>query len=37
MSFGGWFLLSLFGGAGLFTLPLDLIKSFVNRPKIIKP
>lgn len=37
MSFAGWFLLSIFGGVGLLSLPLDLINSFVNRPKVLKP
>ena len=37
LSFAGWFLLALFGGVGLLALPIDLINSFVNRPKILKP
>ena len=37
LSFVGWFLLALFGGIGLLSLPIDLIISFVHRPKPLKP
>ena len=37
MSFAGWFLLAIFGGVGLLALPLDLINTFVKRPKPLKP
>jgi LMBR1 domain-containing protein 1 len=33
MAWMGWFLFALFGGIGLVALPLDLILSFVYRPK----
>jgi hypothetical protein len=36
MSLGGWVLLSVFGGVGLAALPIDLIQSFTNRPRILK-
>ena len=32
MSFGAYFLLTVFGGIGIFALPLDLIRSFIIRP-----
>lgn len=35
MSFVGWFLFCMFTGVGLITLPIDLVKKFVNRPKYI--
>ena len=36
ITFFGWILLVIFGGYGLSALPIDLIISFVNRPKIVK-
>jgi len=33
MAFVGWFFFVLFGGIGLSALPLDLVLSFVNRPR----
>lgn len=33
MAWLGWFLFAIFGGIGLAALPLDLILSFVNRPR----
>jgi LMBR1 domain-containing protein 1 len=33
MSWAGWFLFALFGGIGMAALPLDLIMSYVNRPR----
>ena len=33
MSWFGWFLFAVFGGIGLAALPLDLILSYVNRPR----
>jgi LMBR1 domain-containing protein 1 len=33
MSFFGWILLILFGGVGLFSLPIDWINDFRRRPK----
>jgi len=33
MSFFGWILLILFGGVGLFALPIDWISDFRRRPK----
>lgn len=33
MSFIGWILLILFGGVGLFALPVDWINDFRKRPK----
>lgn len=35
MSFISWFLFVIFGGIGLFALPLDYIYAFCNRPKKI--
>jgi len=32
MSFGAHFLLTVFGGIGIFALPLDLIRTFIIRP-----
>ncbi|EPZ34343.1 hypothetical protein ROZALSC1DRAFT_26474 [Rozella allomycis CSF55] len=32
----GWILFSVFGGIGLFSLPVDLLLSFKNRPKPLK-
>jgi hypothetical protein len=32
MSFGAYFFLTLFGGIGIFALPLDLIRTFCIRP-----
>jgi len=36
MSFFGWFFVVIFGGVGLFALPLDMINYFRNRPKAKK-
>ena len=36
MSFFGWIFLVLFGGVGLFALPIDLINEFRHRPKARK-
>lgn len=33
MAWFGWFLFAIFGGIGLAALPLDLILSYVNRPR----
>eukprot|EP00978_Attheya_sp_CCMP212_P001739 scaffold3574_cov49-Attheya_sp.AAC.3 len=33
MAFVGWFFFAVFGGIGLAALPLDLILTFVNRPR----
>jgi LMBR1 domain-containing protein 1 len=33
MSFFGWIFLILFGGVGLFALPIDMINDFRKRPK----
>lgn len=33
MSFFGWIFLVLFGGVGLFSLPIDMINQFRHRPK----
>jgi LMBR1 domain-containing protein 1 len=33
MSFFGWIFLVLFGGVGLFALPIDMINEFRRRPK----
>ena len=35
ISFFGWFIFVIFGGLGLFALPIDLIMAFKNRPKIL--
>lgn len=37
MSFIGWFFFAIFGGIGISAVPLDLVMSFVNRPKIMSP
>lgn len=37
MSFIGWFFFALFGGIGLISVPMDLILTFVNRPKHMDP
>ena len=34
MAFIGWFFFLIFGGVGLSALPLDMINSFIGRPKI---
>ena len=34
MSFFGWILLVIFGGVGLFALPIDMINDFRHRPKL---
>lgn len=36
VSFLGWFLFSLFGGVGLFALPVDIFIDFKNRPRPLK-
>jgi len=36
MSFFGWILLVIFGGVGLFSLPIDMINEFRHRPKARK-
>jgi len=36
MSFFGWIFLVLFGGVGLFALPIDMINEFRHRPKARK-
>jgi LMBR1 domain-containing protein 1 len=33
MSFAGWILLILFGGVGLYALPIDLINEYRRRPR----
>ena len=33
MSFFGWIFVVLFGGVGLFALPIDMINQFRQRPK----
>lgn len=35
LCFAGWLLLSCFGGIGLTAVPLDLVLSFVDRPRAI--
>lgn len=37
LSFFGYFLLAVFGGIGLIALPVDFIKDFTERPKVLKP
>lgn len=37
MAFIGWFFFAVFGGIGLAALPLDLILTFVNRPRHMDP
>jgi len=32
LSFVGWFLLVIFGGTGLFAIPMDMINTFRNKP-----
>lgn len=34
-SFVGWFLFVIFGGIGLAALPISLINSFIDRPKVL--
>jgi LMBR1 domain-containing protein 1 len=34
LSFFGWILVVLFGGVGLFALPIDMINAFRHRPKL---
>ncbi len=36
MSFFGWIFVVLFGGVGLFALPIDMINEFRHRPKARK-
>jgi len=36
MSFFGWIFVVLFGGVGLFALPIDTINYFRHRPKARK-
>lgn len=35
LTFVGWFCLAFFGGIGLPALPIDMIRSFIFRPKLI--
>lgn len=35
LAFIGWFLLAFFGGVGLSALPIDLIRDFFYRPRLI--
>lgn len=35
ISFLSWFLFTVFGGIGLAAIPLDLIRTFISRPKKI--
>lgn len=35
MSFFGYIFFVIFGGVGLTALPMDLITTFTNRPKIV--
>ena len=35
MSFFGYIFFVVFGGVGLTALPMDLITTFTNRPKIV--
>lgn len=36
LSFFGWIFLILFGGVGMFALPIDMINDFRKRPKLRK-
>jgi hypothetical protein len=36
MSFFGWIFVVIFGGVGLFALPMDMINEFRHRPKARK-
>ena len=36
MSFFGWIFVVLFGGVGIFALPIDMINEFRHRPKARK-
>ena len=36
MSFFGWIFVVLFGGVGLFSLPIDMINQFRHRPRAKK-
>jgi hypothetical protein len=36
ISFFGFFFLVIFGGIGLSALPIEMIRSFVNRPKVVR-
>ena len=36
MSFFGWIFVVLFGGVGIFALPIDMINQFRHRPKARK-
>jgi LMBR1 domain-containing protein 1 len=36
ISFLGFFFFVLFGGVGLSALPIELIRSFMNRPTVVK-
>jgi len=33
LSFFGWIFVVLFGGVGIFALPIDMINAFRHRPK----
>lgn len=33
LSFFGWIFVVLFGGVGMFALPIDMINAFRHRPK----
>ncbi|RKO93019.1 LMBR1-like membrane protein-domain-containing protein [Blyttiomyces helicus] len=35
VSFVGWIVFAVFGGVGLVSLPMDLVQSFIHRPKRI--
>jgi LMBR1 domain-containing protein 1 len=37
MAFIGWFFFAIFGGIGVSAVPLDLMNSFLNRPKVLSP
>jgi LMBR1 domain-containing protein 1 len=36
ISFLGFFFFVIFGGVGLSALPIELIRSFMNRPTVVK-
>lgn len=36
LSFFGWIFVVIFGGVGLFALPIDMINEFRHRPKLRK-
>ena len=35
MTFGGWFIFSIYTGIGLVALPMDAIQSYIQRPKML--